>query len=31
MENWDEVKLKEVVAKKHGEADSKLKTEIVRF
>lgn len=30
MENWDEAKLKEVVEKKHAEADSKkLKTEII--
>jgi len=29
MENWDEAKLKQVVEKKHAEADSQLKTEII--
>ncbi|XP_061789536.1 zinc finger CCCH domain-containing protein 15 [Nerophis lumbriciformis] len=29
MDNWDEKKLEEVVNKKHGEADKKLKTQIV--
>uniref|UniRef100_T1IXC1 Zinc finger CCCH domain-containing protein 15 n=1 Tax=Strigamia maritima TaxID=126957 RepID=T1IXC1_STRMM len=29
MDNWDEDKLKEVVAQKHAEADLKLKTEII--
>lgn len=28
-EDWDEEKLKEVIHKKHSEADSKVKTEIV--
>ena len=28
-EDWDEEKLKEVVHKKHAEADKKVKTEIV--
>lgn len=32
MENWDEEKLKEVVEKKHGEAERKMpKTTIVNF
>ena len=32
MENWDEEKLKEVVEKKHGEAERKMPpTDIVRY